>query len=138
MNEHYLDALRYAIGRQEISDEIGNAIAEAVSREILDPEYQSKPVGLLVAVSSNGSILLQKVNEEQEEAIQRMITIQQERVKLTDALIQKVDEYVLNQIEFDNQCKYKQKYPSIFSKSIRSQKPSKKPYIKRLRRVIRM
>lgn len=138
MNEHYLDALRYAIGRQELSDEIGNAIAEAVSREIFEPEYQIKPVGLLVAVSSNGSILLQKVNEEQEEVIQRMITIQQERVELADALIQKVDEYVCNQIEVENQCKNRQKIPLIFSKSIRSQKPSKKPYIKRLRRVIRM
>lgn len=138
MNEHYLDALRYAIGRQELSEEIGNAIIEAVSREFLESENQTKPVGLLVGVSSNGSILLQKVNEEQDETIKLILTIQQERIELADELIKKVDEYVLNQINVENQCKNRQKIPMIFSKSIRCQKPTKKPYIKRLRRVIRM
>lgn len=57
---------------------------------------------------------------------------------LKKALTNEIDGIVLKQIEVENQCKNRQKIPMIFSKSIRCQKPTKKPYIKRLRRVIRM
>lgn len=82
--------------------------------------------------------LIQQMAKEEDEAIQRLRQIQKKEDELVDKLRDEVDELYTKQIEVENQCKNRQKIPLIFSKSIRSQKPSKKPYIKRLRRVIRM
>lgn len=82
--------------------------------------------------------ILQQIAKEEEEAIQRLRQIHKKEDDLVEKLRDEIDELYTKQIEVEKQCKYRQKIPLIFSKSIRSQKPSKKPYIKRLRRVIRM
>lgn len=130
--DNHIDALRYSIGKQELEEQIGKAINEELVSQLLESRNQVITIGLIGGEPPRKVIVISSdIHHSSMPNIEEMI----ERINGPKLIQDTVFEY---KKEDEIEPNYLQKKPSIFSKTIRCQKPTKKPYIKRLRRVIRM
>jgi len=129
MIEDHLDALRYTLGNQDLDDEIGMAIAEEIARQSLEPENLNKIISFIGIRHSSTSLKeIVIISSDPHPSSPPNIDELMERINGPKLIQETVFEY---KKEDEIEPNYWQKKPSIFLKSIGSQKSSKKPYKQR-------